>query len=105
MKNRKNDMCVGWVVELNFLREWKNPGFVTCEKPVVARDLRGFNRLDMAHDKRDTRIVQSSLWLAQGWRVNCDIQILIHKSNPDFPDPSDIANVSDYVVSCACKVI
>ena len=81
----------------------RTPEFVTREKPVIVRDLRGFNRLDMARDKRDTRTVQSSLWLAQGWRANCDIQILLYESNPDFPDPCDIAKVTDYVVSYACK--
>lgn len=81
----------------------RTPGFSTREQPMIVRDLRGFNRLDMKRNKRDVRTIQTSLWLAQGWRANCDIQILLYDSNPDFPDSSDIARVTDYIVSYACK--
>ena len=39
----------------------------------------------------------------QGWRANCDVQILIYNSDPDDPDPADVAKVTDYMVSYACK--
>jgi hypothetical protein len=41
--------------------------------------------------------------LAHGWRANCDVQMLIYESNPDCPDPGDIARVTDYIVAYACK--
>jgi hypothetical protein len=41
--------------------------------------------------------------LAQGWRANCDVQMLIYESNPDCPDPGDITRVTDYIVAYACK--
>ena len=79
------------------------PGYTTREKPVIVRDLRGFNRLDMTRESRDVRTIQTSLWLSQGWRANCDIQVLLYDSDPDFPDASDIAKVTDYIVAYACK--
>ena len=39
----------------------------------------------------------------QSWRANCDVQILIYTSDPNNPDPSKIAKVTDYVVGYACK--
>ena len=54
------------------------------------------------HDKR-LNIVQSSLFLAHGWRANCDFQIIIYDSDPTCPDPDDIAKVIDYIVAYASK--
>jgi hypothetical protein len=39
----------------------------------------------------------------QSWRGNCDVQILVYSSDPDFLDADDIARVTDYVVGYACK--
>ena len=44
-----------------------------------------------------------SMDILQSWRANCDLQILIYSSDPDHPDPDDIARVTDYVVGYACK--
>lgn len=49
------------------------------------------------------RVTQTSMDVLQSWRANCDIQILIYSSDPDQPDPDDIAKVTDYVVGYACK--
>jgi hypothetical protein len=77
------------------------PGFKLRTSPKVVRDLRGFLRLDL--QRKNRRIVQSSLALAYGWRANCDVQMLIYESNPDCPDPGDVTRVTDYIVAYACK--
>ena len=78
-------------------------GFTVQEGPTIVKDLRGFKRLDMTRKSRDVRTIQSSLWLAQGWRANCDIQVLLYESDPNYPDSADIAQVTNYIVSYACK--
>ena len=79
------------------------PGFTVCDVPTIVKDLCGFNRLDMKRNSKDLRTIQTSLWLAQDWRANCDIQMLLYESNPQFPDSSDITKVTDYIVLYACK--
>jgi hypothetical protein len=37
------------------------------------------------------------------WRANCDFAILLYDCDPDNPDPTEIAKVTDYVVSYTCK--
>jgi GTPase SAR1 family protein len=41
--------------------------------------------------------------LVQGWRANCDIQILLYDCDPCNPDPEEIARVTDYIVAYQCK--
>ncbi len=77
------------------------PGFKLRDKPALVRDLRGFDRLELPRNNR--RIVASSKWLLQGWRANCDIQILLYEGDPLNPDPDEIARVTDYIVAYACK--
>ena len=77
------------------------PGFPTSEVPKLVHDLQGFDRLDLPRNNR--RIVASSKWLLQGWRANCDIQVLLYNCNPLHPDPDEIARVTDYIVAYACK--
>jgi hypothetical protein len=48
-------------------------------------------------------MIQTSLYLLPVWRANCDVQMLLNDSNPSISDLSDIAKVTDYVVSYACK--
>jgi len=43
------------------------------------------------------------LFCLQSWRANCDVSILIYDSDPSFPDVNEITNVTDDVVSYACK--
>ena len=64
-------------------------------------DLRGFNRLDVP--RNNVRTLQTSMIMLQSWRANCDIQFLLYESDPEQPDAADIARVTDYVVSYACK--
>jgi hypothetical protein len=77
------------------------PGFPLRTKPGLVHDPRGFTKLEMVRDNR--RILQTSSYMMQSWRANCDFQILLYKGDPDEPDLDDIAGVTDYVVTYACK--
>ena len=87
-------------VEKNFMK-CDTPGFPLRRQPCIMRDLRGFDRVDLARNNR--RITQSSKYMMRGWRANCDIQLLLYKSMPDDVDASDVARVTNYVVSYCCK--
>ncbi len=41
--------------------------------------------------------------LLQSWRGNCDIQLIVYNCDPKYPNISEIARVTDYVVAYACK--
>ena len=49
------------------------------------------------------RLNQTSRFLLQSWRGNCDVQILVYNSAPSNPDIAEIAKITDYVVSYQCK--
>jgi hypothetical protein len=76
-------------------------GFTLRQDPAIVKDVRGFKRFDLP--RNNSRTVQSSLLLLQGWRANCDIQLILYDADPDFPDPEEIAKVTDYIVAYACK--
>jgi hypothetical protein len=48
-------------------------------------------------------MIQTSLKTLQSWRSNCDVQLILYDSDPRNPDLSELAKVTDYVVSYACK--
>src|SRR5687767_12979890 len=77
------------------------PGFPLRVEPKLVRDLRGFDRLELP--RNDRWIVASSRWLLQGWRANCDIQVLLYECDPLHPNPDEIARVTDYIVAYASK--
>src|SRR6478735_3014231 len=77
------------------------PGFPLRTEPKLVHDLRGFDRLDLPRNHR--RIVASSRYLLQGWRANCDIQVLLYECDPMHPNPDEIARLTDYIVAYACK--
>jgi hypothetical protein len=97
------------------------PGFPLKDQPEIVMDARGFLRLDLQRNNR--RIIQTSTyalegkWInfpnqkfypeftnnREGWRANCDVQILLYQTLPTKPNPSEIAKVTDYIVSYACK--
>ena len=52
---------------------------------------------------KSRKAVQHSKTLLQGWRGNCDIQLLVYRSHPNKPDISEIENVCKYVVAYASK--
>lgn len=77
------------------------PGFPLRKKPEISIDNKGSKKLFL--ERNHTRIVQCADNLLQAWRGNCDVQILIYESDPDCPDPAEIARVTDYVVAYSCK--
>ena len=98
-KRRKVCRCGAGVEETPGM--CNTPGFPLRTEPKLVRDLRGFDRLDLPRNHR--RIVASSRWLLQGWRANCDIQVLLYECDPMHPNPDEIARVTDYIVAYACK--
>jgi len=77
------------------------PGFPLRTEPELVHDLRGFDRLDLPRNNR--RIIASSRYLLQGWRANCDIQVLLYECDPMHPNPDEIARVTNYIVAYTCK--
>lgn len=77
------------------------PGFPLSDRPEIKFDHRRSQKLYMPRNHR--RINQSSLDMLQSWRGNCDLQILVYTCDPMHPDIGEIAKVTDYVVSYACK--
>ena len=67
----------------------------------IVKDIRGFRRLELPRNNK--RLTQSSTFLVQSWRANCDVQILLYETDPLHPDPSEIAKATDYIVAYACK--
>ena len=98
-KKRKVCRCGAGVEERPDMCD--TPGFPLRTEPKLVHDLRGFDRLELPWNNR--RIVASSRWLLQGWRANCDIQVLLYDCNPFYPNPEEIARVTDYIVAYACK--
>ena len=58
-------------------------------------------KIEMTRNQKQMN--QTSLNAIRSWRANCDIQVLIYESDPKNLDPAEIARVTDYVVSYACK--
>ena len=79
----------------------KTPGWEITSKDLIVEDLRGFKKLSLK--RNHPRLLQTSLYCLQAWRANCDVSIMIYDSDPAFPDLAEIAEVTDYVVSYACK--
>ncbi len=71
------------------------------KKDCIEKDMRGYKKLCLK--RNHPRLTQTSLHCLQSWRVNCDISILIYESDLSNPDPTEIAKVTDYVMSYACK--
>jgi hypothetical protein len=79
------------------------PGMHPRQKAEIKRDLRGYDRVELPRKEGDRWVVQSSMFLAQAWRANCDLQILLYDSDPDNPEPEDVGRVTDYIVAYQCK--
>ena len=77
------------------------PGFPMLEIAEVRQDRKRSTKLYMP--RNNIRLNQTSTALLQGWRGNCDVQMLVYKCDPKKPDSSEIARVTDYVASCSCK--
>jgi hypothetical protein len=98
-KRRKVCRCGAGVEETPNM--CNTPGFPLSTEPKLVHDLQGFDRLDLPRNNR--RIIASSRWLLQGWRANCDIQVLLYNCDPENPNLDEIARVTDYIVAYACK--
>jgi hypothetical protein len=81
--------------------ECDTPGFELRSSSAVIREANGTYKLSMKRNSR--RMVQSSTKLLRLWRANCDVQLIIYKSDPRNPDVFEVSKVTDYVVSYACK--
>lgn len=77
------------------------PGFDIQSKPEIKFDHRRARKLWMPRNHK--RINQTSVDLLQSWRGNCDVQILLYDCDPRHPNLTEVARVTDYVVSYACK--
>jgi len=77
------------------------PGFAMTETPEIRLDKKRSTKLYMP--RNNIRLNQTSTTLLQGWRGNCDLQILVYRCDPKNPDSSEIARVTDYVASYSCK--
>ena len=99
--SKRRRICrMGAGIEVEY-KSCKTPGFNIRDKADLVQDNRGYTKLELPRDH--PRTVQSSVILLQGWRANCDIQILLYESDPMNPDPVDVAKVTDYIVGYACK--
>ena len=100
-EEKKRRVCrCGTGIEKHFMK-CDTPGFKVRPEPLIKRDLRGFDRVDLV--RNNTTITQSSKYLIRAWCGNCDIQLMIYKCKPDNVDPKDVSRVSNYIVSYACK--
>jgi hypothetical protein len=77
------------------------PGFEVHADPKIKFDHRRAQKLYMPRNHK--RLNQTSTHMLQSWRANCDLQILIYDSSPSNPNLTEVARVTDYVVSYACK--
>jgi len=79
------------------------PGFALQKDDIIKRDIKGTKRLLLQRDKDNSRIIQTSQKVLQSWRSNCDVQLILYDSDPAEPNLGELAKVTDYVVSYACK--
>jgi hypothetical protein len=77
------------------------PGFPLRSNPGIVKETNGTYKLSL--QRNTTRMVQSSTKLLRLWRANCDVQLILYRSDPRKPDLFEISKVTDYVVSYACK--
>lgn len=78
------------------------PGFELLDEPKIGIDKRTKAK-KLYMPRNHGRLNQTSLDMLRAWRGNCDVQILIYDSDPDHPDPREIAKVTDYVVGYSTK--
>ena len=76
-------------------------GYQIRTDPAIVNDLRNFLRLELP--RSDRRTTQTSSYMLQSWRANCDIQLLVYESSYSNPDLAEIAKITDYIVAYTCK--
>jgi hypothetical protein len=77
------------------------PGISLSKHPYFEVTESGFKKLRMK--RNHSKLNQTPVDLLQSWRGNCDVQIMVYESDPNWPDLSEIAKVTDYMVGYACK--
>ena len=80
----------------------KTEGFPLISENKLETDFRGFKKLAMKRSS-SRRMRQTSMSMTQSWRANTDIQILLHSTNPEKPDPMELSNIIDYCISYITK--
>ena len=98
---RKRRLCKAGAGYKEHLGKCDTPGFPLLDEPVIKFDHRWIQKLFMPRNHR--RVNQTLMDMLQSWRGNCDIQILVYNCDINNPDIGEIAKVTDYVVSYACK--
>ena len=85
------------------MNKFDTPGFEFNNKDRI--DYKGKKKFRVFNLKRtnNRRMNQTSSYLLQSWRANCDVKVLIYDHDPRQINPEDIANVTDYVVSYVTK--
>ena len=78
-------------------------GFPLRQHPIIEADARGFKALKMKRNNHS--VVQTSLFLLQGWRANVDIQFLICDQGIENVTACDIARVTEHIVSHICRSV
>jgi hypothetical protein len=100
-KKAKNRFCRVGFGEEKTPGKADTPGLPLRTQPALIKDRRGFMRLELP--RNHPRVNQTPLDVLAAWRANCDMQLILYNSDPDHPDPEDVAKVTDYVVAYACK--
>ena len=77
------------------------PGWPTRSDPGVEPGPRGYEKIALPRNVR--RMTQHSVIHTIGWKANGDVSVLLLRSDPDDPDPSEIARVCKYVLCYGCK--
>ena len=77
------------------------PGFEITVVNMIKKDDKGTKKLLLK--RNNERMIQTSMKTLQSWRSNCDVQLILYESDPRNPDLAELAKVTDYVVSYACK--
>jgi hypothetical protein len=77
-------------------------GLPRTKKSKIFISRKGILHFRMRRTK-SVRVVQHSRMLLRGWRVNCDIKLLLYYSNQNCLDISEIEDVPRYVVSYTGK--
>jgi hypothetical protein len=69
------------------------------------QEIQGYKRFELPRRPPQKRrnILPTSLVLAYGWRANCDVKVLLYKTDLKHPDAGDIAKVTNYLVTYASK--
>jgi hypothetical protein len=96
-------MCpCGFGVEKTAMKQ-DTPGMHLRQHAEIKRDLQGYDHVKLPRKEGDRWVVQASMFLAQGWRANRDLQVLLCDSDPNNPLPEDAGRVTDCIVACQCK--